>query len=95
KSIAIYHDMIYYTSPDGFLVALDAKNGTVRWEVESYEPGSGAKNTSAPIVVEGNVITARACRNQANCYIAANDAMTGEEVWKFYTAAGDDDPGSA
>ncbi len=67
KSLAIYHDMIYYTSPDGYLVALDARNGNVRWEVESYEPGSGAKNTSAPIVVEGNVITARACRDYANC----------------------------
>ncbi|NNE37993.1 MAG: PQQ-binding-like beta-propeller repeat protein, partial [Gammaproteobacteria bacterium] len=93
KSLAIYHDMIYYTSPDGYLVALDAKDGSVRWEVESYEPGSGSKNSSAPIVVEGNVITARACRNYANCYIGANDAMTGEEVWRFHTAAGEGDYG--
>ena len=34
KSLAIYHDMIYYTSPDGYLVALDARDGSVRWEVE-------------------------------------------------------------
>jgi alcohol dehydrogenase (cytochrome c) len=95
KSLAIYHDMIYYTAPDGYLVALDARDGSVRWEAESYEPGSGAKNTSAPIVVEGKVITARACRDQANCYIAANDAMTGDEVWRFHTAAGADDPGNA
>jgi alcohol dehydrogenase (cytochrome c) len=93
KSLAIYHDMIYYTSPDGYLVALDARDGSVRWEVESYEPGSGSKNSSAPIVVEGNVITARACRNYANCYIAANDAMTGEETWRFHTAAGEGDFG--
>jgi alcohol dehydrogenase (cytochrome c) len=93
KSLAIYHDMIYYTSPDGYLVALDARDGSVRWEVESYERGSGAKNTSAPIVVEGKVITARACRQQANCYIAAHDAMTGKEVWKFFTAAAEGDLG--
>jgi alcohol dehydrogenase (cytochrome c) len=95
KSLAIYHDMIYYTSPDGYLVSLDARDGSVRWEVESYEPGSGAKNTSAPIVVEGKVVTARACRDQANCYIAANDAISGDEVWRFFTAAGADDPGDA
>ncbi|MCH7637359.1 MAG: PQQ-binding-like beta-propeller repeat protein [Proteobacteria bacterium] len=93
KSLAIYHDMIYYTSPDGYLVALDVRDGSVRWEVESYVRYSGAKNTSAPIVVEGNVITARACRDQANCYISAHDAMTGNEVWKFYTAPGEGDPG--
>lgn len=93
KSLAIYHDMIYYTSPDGFLVALDARDGTVRWQVESFVRYSGAANTSAPIVVEGNVITARACRDQANCYISAHDAMTGKEVWKFYTAAAEGEPG--
>lgn len=93
KSLAIYHDMIYFTSSDGYLVALDARDGSVRWEVESYVPYSGAKNTSAPIVVEGNVITARACTNQANCYISAHDAMTGDEIWKFYTAPGEGEPG--
>ena len=93
KSLAIYHDMIYYTSPDGYLVALDVRDGSVRWEVESFIRYSGAKNTSAPIVVEGNVITARACRDHANCYISAHDAMTGNEVWKFYTAPGEGDPG--
>lgn len=93
KSLAIYHDMIYYTSSDGYLVALDVRDGSVRWEVESYARYSGAKNTSAPIVVEGNVITARACRDQANCYISAHDAKTGHEVWKFYTAPGEGEPG--
>ena len=93
KSLAIYHDMIFYTSSDGYLVALDARDGSVRWQVESYDPASGAKNTSAPIVVEGKVITARACRDRANCFIAAHDAMTGREVWKFFAAAAEGDPG--
>lgn len=93
KSLAIYHDMIYYTSPDGYLVALDARDGSVRWEVESFARYSGAKNTSAPIVVGGKVITARACGDYANCYLSAHDAITGDEVWKFHTAAGEGDPG--
>jgi alcohol dehydrogenase (cytochrome c) len=93
KSLAIYHDMIYYTSPDGYLVALDAQNGTLRWEVESYDRDGDAKNTSAPIVVEGNVITARACGEQKSCFIAAHDAMTGKGIWKFFTAPGEGEPG--
>jgi alcohol dehydrogenase (cytochrome c) len=92
KSLAIYHDMIFYTSSDGYLVALDARDGSVRWEVESFDAGSGAKNTSAPIVVEGKVITARACTDYANCFIAAHDAMTGEEVWKFHTSPAQGEP---
>ena len=93
KSLAIYHDMIYYTSPDSYLVALDARTGTVRWEVESHDPDSGAKNTSAPIVVEDKVISGRACQDHANCFISAHDALTGKLVWKFYTAAAEDQPG--
>ena len=93
KSLAIYHDMIFYTSADGYLVALNARDGGVRWEVESYDAASGSKNTSAPIVVEGMVITARACADYANCFIAAHDAMTGGEVWKFFTSAAEGDPG--
>ena len=93
KSLAIYQDLIFYTSADGYLVALDVRDGSVRWQVESYAADSNGKNTSAPIVVEGNVITARACSEQASCFIAAHDAMTGKEVWKFYAAAAEGDPG--
>jgi alcohol dehydrogenase (cytochrome c) len=93
KSLAIYQDMIFYTSSDGYLVALDARDGSLRWEVESYDAESGAKNTSAPIVAEGKVITARACTDYANCFIAAHDAVTGKEVWKFFSAAAEGDPG--
>src|SRR6516225_4146198 len=32
KGLAIFEDMIFFESPDGFLVALDARTGKVRWE---------------------------------------------------------------
>ncbi len=89
KTIAMYDDLIFYTAPDSTLVALDARTGAVRWETKT---AGGA--TSGAIVVEGKVLTGRTCSPQrANCYVAAHDAKTGKEVWKFYTAAGDDDPG--
>ncbi len=89
KTIAMYDDMIFYTAPDSTLVALDARTGAVRWETKT---AGGA--TSGAIVVEGKVLTGRTCSPQrANCYVAAHDVKTGKEVWKFYTAAGDDDPG--
>jgi alcohol dehydrogenase (cytochrome c) len=30
KNLAIFQDMVYFAAPDGYLVALDARNGTVR-----------------------------------------------------------------
>jgi len=87
KVLGIFEDMVYYTAPDG-LVALDARTGAVRWET----PYTGGP-TSGAIVIEGKVMTGRTCpQTRDDCYIAAHDARTGEEVWRFYTTAGDDDP---
>jgi alcohol dehydrogenase (cytochrome c) len=91
KGLAIYQDMVYYTAPEGVLVALDARDGTVRWEQKIGE----AQHTSGPIVVEGKVITGRACaRTRESCFIAANDARTGEAVWKFQDVPGPGEPGA-
>jgi alcohol dehydrogenase (cytochrome c) len=89
KTLAIYQDLVYYTGPESMLIALDAKTGVVRWETKT-----AGNSTSGPIVVEGKVLTGRTCApRRENCYVAAHDAATGKEIWKFYTAAGDDDPG--
>ena len=91
KTLAIYHDLVYYAAPDGFIVALDASTGKVRWETKT-----DGGMTSGPVVIEGKVLTGRTCATtRKNCYISAHDALTGVEAWKFYTAAGDDDPGGA
>ena len=47
------------------VTALDARTGIPKWETQVHDPASGAQHTSAPIVVEGKVITSRACRTRA------------------------------
>ena len=91
KNLAIYEDLVFYTAPDSFVVALDARSGQVRWETQA----DGGVHTSGPIVVEGKVVTGRGCLTRTDCYIAAHDAGTGEEVWRFYTTPAPDEPGGA
>jgi alcohol dehydrogenase (cytochrome c) len=62
KNLGIFEDMIYYTAPDGFLVALDARTGTVRWETAAHDYKKGAQHSAGVVVTEGKVISARACR---------------------------------
>ncbi|HWF11044.1 MAG TPA: PQQ-binding-like beta-propeller repeat protein [Bryobacteraceae bacterium] len=91
KALAIYQDIVLYTAPDGFVVGLDARTGEQRWQTSS---GPGA-NTSGPIVVEGNVISGRGCgKTRDTCFIAAMDALTGKDVWKFYNVPAPGEPGS-
>lgn len=92
KSIAIYQDMIYFAAPDGFLVALDAKTGKLRWETKV---DNGSQTAGGIMVADGKVISNRTCQQaqRENCFIAAHDAMTGKEVWKFYATAAPGEPG--
>jgi alcohol dehydrogenase (cytochrome c) len=87
KGLAFFEDMVITDASDGFIVALDAKTGKVRWETKAHDYKDGTEHTSAPIVADGKVITGRTCTKRAGCFIAAHDAKTGKEVWKFYMTA--------
>jgi alcohol dehydrogenase (cytochrome c) len=91
KALSIFDDMVYYTAPDNSIVALDAITGAEHWKVKT--PGGP---TAGTIVVDGKVLSGRACGNNGTaCYVLALDAKTGKELWKFYTVAQDSDPEAA
>jgi alcohol dehydrogenase (cytochrome c) len=94
RAIAIYQDLVYYAAPDGFVVALDARTGALRWETQTFDPKTHATHSAGPVVVNGKVITGRTCATTRNdCFIAAHDALTGKELWRFYTTAAPGEPG--
>jgi alcohol dehydrogenase (cytochrome c) len=90
KALAIYKDMVYFTAADGYVIALDARTGKVRWETYKTD----TQNTSGALVVNGNVISGGTCgKGRDSCFIEADNADTGEKVWRFYTVAHPGDPG--
>jgi alcohol dehydrogenase (cytochrome c) len=92
KALAIYKDMVYLTSADGYVVALDAVTGKMRWETFKTD----TQNTSGAIVVDGKVISGGTCgRGSDSCFIEADNADTGEKIWRFFTVAHPGDPGFA
>ncbi len=92
KSIAMFEDMIYLGAPDGFLVAIDAKTGKMRWETKV---DNGQMTAGGLLVADGKIISNRTCEQGKRefCFIAAHDAKTGKEVWKFYVTAAPGEPG--
>ncbi len=92
KSLGIYEDMIYFGAPDGFLLALDARTGKLRWETKV---DNGQITAGGLLVADGKVISNRTCDQGKRefCFIAAHDARTGKEVWKFHVTAAPGEPG--
>ncbi|MEI9815210.1 MAG: PQQ-binding-like beta-propeller repeat protein [Acidobacteriota bacterium] len=90
KTLAIFQDIIAYTAPDSTVVGLDARTGEVRWQTKVETRG----HTSGPIIADGKVISGGTCSgNRNNCFISAHDALTGKELWRFYTTPAAGEPG--
>jgi len=88
KNLGLYQDLVVFASPDGYLIGLDARTGAERWATKV-----GGDHSSGTLMVEGNAVTGRACRIRADCFIAAHDALTGQEKWKFFIVPKPGDPG--
>lgn len=90
KALGIYQGVLVYTAPDSYVVGLDINDGSVRWETLA----GGRGHTSGALVVDGLAISGGACfGNRDNCFLAAHDALTGKEVWRFQTTPAHGEPG--
>lgn len=98
RTLSLYKDKLLYASPDGYVLALGTDSGELHWETLAHDYKLGIEYTTGPMVANGKMITGRNCDDgddvRETCFIAAHDAETGEEVWRFNVAAGDGEPGS-
>ncbi len=94
RGVAILGDLLFMGTIDGHLVAIDAKNGRPVWDVKLARPEAGYALSVAPLVVKDKVIVGTAGGEYGiRGFLAAFDARTGKEAWRFYTIAGPGEPG--
>src|SRR6185295_11619994 len=96
RGIALYQGKIIAPVIDGRLEALDAETGKPVWEARVAYPQDNYTVTMAPRIAKGKVIIGvSGAEYPVRGYIAAFDAKTGAQSWKFYTVPGpgDKDPG--
>jgi quinohemoprotein ethanol dehydrogenase len=90
RGVALYKGNIYVGTLDGRLIALDAKTGKPHWEVLTVDTTKPYSITGAPRVVDGKVIIGNGgAEFGVRGYITAYDAISGKQVWRFYTVPGD------
>jgi alcohol dehydrogenase (cytochrome c) len=93
RGISIYGNRLYIPTSDSHLVALDVKTGRVVWDQLVADPKKGYRLTGGPLVARGKVMIGTTGRADGGNFVAALDAETGKEAWRFYTIARPDGPG--
>jgi alcohol dehydrogenase (cytochrome c) len=94
RGVAILGDTLFMGTIDGHLVAVDAKNGHSIWDVPLGRPEAGYALTHAPLIIKDKVIVGTAGGEYGiRGFLAAYDAKTGKEAWRFNTIPGPGEPG--
>ena len=95
RGVAVLGDRVYVGTMDAHLVALNAKNGAVIWDVEVADYRSAYSITGAPLIVKDMVITGVAGGEfGVRGLLDAYDARTGQRRWRFWTIPGPGEKGN-
>jgi alcohol dehydrogenase (cytochrome c) len=93
RGVGIYKGTLYFVTPDCHLIALNAKDGTVRWNVTIADVSKGYWMTMAPLVVGGHVIVGVSGDfDNLTGFLRSIDAETGTMQWQWDSTS---QPGTA
>ena len=94
RGLGILGDTLFMATLDANLIAIDVWSGKPVWITDIADPALGYAMTLSPLVVKDKVIVGVAGGEYGiRGFIAAYDAETGEEAWRFYTIPGPGEPG--
>jgi alcohol dehydrogenase (cytochrome c) len=85
RGMAMYHDWLYFETPDDYLVSLDAKTGKERWHKEISDFSEQYFSTAAPVVVGNHLLVGTGDDLDSPGFLQSFDPVTGDLQWKHYT----------
>jgi PQQ-dependent dehydrogenase (methanol/ethanol family) len=96
RGVAYGDGRVYLATLDSRLLAFDAATGARVWAAQLARSQDQLYNSMAPQYANGRVIVGLAAgEHEARGFVAAYDAATGKQQWRFTTVPGPHDPGGA
>ncbi|MGC1294994.1 MAG: PQQ-binding-like beta-propeller repeat protein, partial [Alloacidobacterium sp.] len=84
RGVAVYKDWVFFMGPDAHMVSLNAKDGTVRWNVTVADVNKGYWTTMAPLIVGNHVIIGvGGDMDNLPGFLKAIDPETGALQWEW------------
>ncbi|HUK31356.1 MAG TPA: PQQ-binding-like beta-propeller repeat protein [Candidatus Acidoferrum sp.] len=95
RGVAILGTRLYMETDNAHLLCLDARSGHLLWEVAYATGNRNYGATSAPLIVKDKVVVGISGGDAGiRGFLAAFDAETGQEKWRFWTIPGPREKGN-
>src|SRR5438034_6705409 len=98
RGIALWEDLVIANLPDGRVIAANRDTGEIVWDkmvATTNEFGAKERFNAGPITADGKVIVANGAGDaKTRGWLAALDARSGRELWRWYVVPKPGDPGS-
>ncbi len=84
RGVSMYGEWLYFMSPDSHLICLNAKDGTVRWNVAVADAARGYWTTMSPLIIRNHVlIGVSGDFDNLTGFLKAIDPETGKTQWRW------------
>jgi len=86
RGVAVRGDLVYLTTPDSYLIALDTRTGQVQWKVEIANGKRGYWSTNAPLIIRNHLLVGVSGDfDNLPGILKSFDPETGGLQWTFYS----------
>ena len=95
RGVAVLGTRVYMETDNAHLLCLDARSGNMIWDVAYATGNKNYGATSAPLIVKDKVLVGTSGGDDGvRGFVAAFDAQTGKEAWRFWTIPAPGEKGS-
>ncbi len=96
RGVGVWHSRVYMETDNAHLLCLDARSGNLIWDVAYAGGNKNYGATSAPLIVKDKVLVGTSGGDDGvRGFIAALDAQSGKEIWRFWTIPGPGEEGAS
>src|SRR5207253_3918805 len=96
RGVGVWRSRVYLLTDNAHLLCLDVRSGRLLWDVAYATGNRNYGATSAPLLVKDKVLVGTSGGDDGvRGFVAAYDALTGKQAWRFWTIPGPGEFGSA
>ena len=84
RGVSMYRDWLFFMTPDAHLICLNAKDGTVRWNVVVADSAKGYWTTMSPLIIGNHVLVGVSGDfDNLTGFLKSVDPETGKTQWRW------------